>query len=92
MQDLDNFPLRPIASLVVGIFRALVWLWSEFLFDTLGWKIGWCVSRVLTFGKLPEAGFTNEHEATTLTRISVELIGIGTLCFTAWRLSIAFSL
>jgi len=90
--DLDDLPLRPIASVIVGIFRAIIWLWSEFLFDTIGWKIGWLVCRLFSLGKLPDAGFSGEHEATTLTRITVELIGIGTLIVTVWRLSVAFGL
>jgi hypothetical protein len=90
--DLDDLPIRPIASVIVGIFRLLVWLWSEFLFDTLGWRIGWCVCRVLSLGKLPKAGFTQEYEASTATRITVELLGIATLCTVAWKLAALFQL
>lgn len=92
MMDLDDLPIRPIVSVIVGIFRFLVWLWSEFLFDTLGWRIGWCVCRVLSFGKLPTAGFTREYEASAATRISVELLGIAVLCTVAWKLTVAFQL
>ena len=90
--DLDDLPFRPIASVIVGICRFLVWLWSEFLFDTLGWRIGWCVCRVLSLGKLPEAGFTREYEASTATRITVELLGIAVLCTVAWKLTVVFQL
>lgn len=92
MLDIDDIPLRPIASIVVGLLRFIVWLWSEFLFETLGWKLGWCVCRLLSLGKFPQADFSSEEEASIFTRIVVELLGIGTLCFAAWRLSIAFDL
>lgn len=90
--DLDDLPLRPLASVIVGVFRILVWLWSEFLFDTLGWRIGWCVCRVLSFGQLPKVGFTCEDEVSTTTRIAVELLGIAFLCTAAWKLAIMFQL
>jgi hypothetical protein len=92
MIDLDDLPIRPIVSVVVAIFRFLVWLWSEFLFDTLGWRIGWCVCRVLSLGNLPKVGFANEYEASTATRIAVELIGIAVLCTVAWKLTVVFKI
>lgn len=82
--------INSIARLIAGFFRLLVWLWSEFLFDTLGWKIGWCVCKLLSFGQLPKIGLTDADEASTTTRIAVELFGIGFLCTAAWLLSIGF--
>ena len=90
--DIDDLPLRPLASVIVGVFRILVWLWSEFLFDTLGWRIGWCVCRVFSFGQLPKASFTCEDEASFATRIAVELLGIAFLCAAAWKLAVMFQL
>src|SRR5690606_28060805 len=92
MVDLDDFLVRPIVSIVVGTFRFLVWLWSEFLFDTLGWKIGWLVCRTLSLGRFPKAGFSSEGEASTSTRILVELLGIAILCTVAWWLAKRFDL
>lgn len=92
MIDLDDIPIRPIISFIVGVFRFIVWLWSEFLFDTLGWWLGWCVCRTITFGQFPREGFNCEDDANTVTRITVELIGIATLCTIAWLLSMVFDL
>lgn len=90
--DHDDLPFRAIASVIVGVFRFLVWLWSEFLFDTLGWRIGWCVCRALSLGNLPEVGFRCEKDASTAARITVELLGIAVLCIVAWELAVIFRL
>lgn len=88
--EFDELVVRPVASIVVNVIRFLVWLCSEVLFETLGWKIGWCVCRVLSLGQWPKAGLAEEATAGLLTRLLVEVFGIVVLCVVAWRLAVVF--
>lgn len=78
--DLPDLPLRPIA----WVLRALLWLAWEFLFETLGWWIGWTVCRCLSLGLFPRAGIRDEEQVPWGWRLVVELLGIAALAGLLW--------
>jgi len=75
LEELAEGAVKSILRLVGVLVRALVWLFWEFIFETLAWYVGWVLCRVISVGRLPQESI-NEHErASTLTHLIVSLIG-----------------
>jgi len=79
--------LRPVATLLLGIARFLLWLGWEFFVQTVGWSIGWLVCRAIFFGRFPTEALGDRDEASFGTALMVELVGLATLAGTVWLLS-----
>lgn len=86
MVDLDDM-LRPM----LWVARALWWLAWDFMVQTIGWSIGWCIWRGLTFGRFPEADLKEMERASFWVSVLVELTGLaalgGVIVLLAYRLS-----
>lgn len=78
--DFPDLPLRPIA----WVLRALLWLGWEFLFERVGWWIGWSVCRCFSLGLFPKAGLGEGEEVPILLRVAVELMGLAALAALLW--------
>lgn len=81
--EVFELPLR----LVVSVLRALWWLGWEFMIETVGWSIGWCVLRTLTLGKLPRERLSGQDDASWTVQCLVESIGLLCLAGLIWRLT-----
>jgi hypothetical protein len=80
--DLPDLPLRPL----VWLLRGLLWLAWEFLFETVGWWIGWCVCRTLSLGQFPRYGLQDEDVPWPM-RLLVEVMGLAALTALLWALT-----
>lgn len=78
---------RPLATGALWLLRALLWLAWDLALSIVGWGIGWCVCRVLTFGRYPGVGIGEEAHCEFLPRLAVELLGLATLFGLVWWLS-----
>ncbi len=78
--DLPDLPLRPL----VWVLRLLLWLAWEFLFETVGWWIGWTVCRCLSLGHFPSVGIAEGESVPWPLRVMVELLGIAALVALLW--------
>lgn len=74
-------------NLVLGVLRALWWLGWDFIIQTVGWSIGWCVLRVLTLGHYPRERLGDLAGASWVTSLWVELVGLAVLATTIWWLA-----
>ncbi len=87
MSDIAEYLLRPIASATLWLLRALLWLGWELMFSIVGWTVGWCVLRAITFGRLPNVSIRDEEHYELLRRLLVEVVGLGTLFAACWWLA-----
>lgn len=92
MADLADLLIRPLATAVLWLLRALLWLGWELMFSTIGWSIGWCVCRIFSLGRLPDVGIKEEDNYDLLPRLVVELIGLFALGALVWWLAGALEL
>jgi hypothetical protein len=87
VSDIAEYLLRPFATALLWVLRALLWLGWELMFSTIGWSVGWCVIRVISLGRLPSVSIRDEEHYDLLPRILVELVGLGSLFAACWWLA-----
>lgn len=87
MADLAELLIRPIASVVLRFLRALLWLGWDIGVSTIGWSVGWCICRVLSFGRFPSVRLGDEDAYDFLPCLLVEVIGLLALALCVWWLS-----
>lgn len=86
MIDLPDWLDAP-KGLVLGVLRVLWWLAWEVCIETVAWSVGWCVLRVLTWGRYPAERLGGVDEASTGTAIVVGVTGLLALALAIWGLS-----
>jgi hypothetical protein len=74
-------------SAVVAILRMLWWLGWDFAFCTIGWSIGWCFFRVLTFGRFPAEALGELDDAPWIVAVLVETSGLALLALGIFELT-----
>jgi len=74
-------------STVVAILRVLWWLGWDFAFCTIGWSIGWCFFRTITFGRFPAERFGELDEAPWIVVALVETSGLALLALGIFELT-----
>lgn len=85
MEDALEWSFKGIARVLAIAVRILVWFILELCVETVGWYVGWCVLRLLTFNCLPKEGINDYDRASFLlasvvcTAGLVFLVGVGTL-------------
>jgi len=77
-------------SALVAILRVLWWLGWDFMFCTVGWSIGWCFFRVITFGRFPAEALGELGEAPWIVAVLVELTGLALLALAIFSLTHAW--
>lgn len=75
MDDILDFLFKPIIVVTRWIFQVVLLAVFEFFHEYIGWVVGWCFWRLLTFGKYPKEGIWYDDKASLLTNIIVSFTG-----------------
>ena len=88
MEDLfDDGLLRALLRIILGLLRILLFIGWELLVEQVGWYVGWCFYRTLTFGHFPAEKISDQERASVGTAIIVEFTGLGVLALLIYGLS-----
>lgn len=79
MEELADGLFRPILKLILGFLRVLQFLAWDLLFSYIGWSIGWCFYRIISFGKYPNEGIGDLDSCHWGKALFVEFTGLAIL-------------
>ncbi len=79
MDEISDYLIRPIFRIILGLLRVLQFFAWDVFVEPIGWTIGWCFYRTLSFGHWPQENLTELDRAGVLKSLFIELTGLGVL-------------
>lgn len=76
MVELAETFVRPVLGIVLAILRGLLWLGWEVGFHIIGWTVGWVVCKIVTFGHLPDAAYSDVDNVDFWVALTIQIIGL----------------
>jgi hypothetical protein len=78
MEEIAVEFIRPIIRLIIGVLRVLHYL-GWYLFEQVGWTIGWYFYRSISFGQFPAEALSELGQTSWFKALLVEMTGLGIL-------------
>lgn len=80
VDDVLDGLFKPIFKLILAILRILHFIAWDLMFSFVGWSIGWCFLRVITFGYFPSENIGELESCSWVKALFVEIVGLVILC------------
>ena len=79
MEELADGLFKSILRLILLVLRVLQFLAWDLLFSYVGWSIGWCFYRTISFGKFPSESLGDLETSSWGKALFIELTGLAIL-------------
>ncbi|WP_196139744.1 hypothetical protein [Aliikangiella sp. G2MR2-5] len=79
MEELAEGLFKAMLRVLSGGLRVLLFIGWDLMVERVGWTIGWCFYRAVTFGKFPTENVDEIDKAPMPTQLFVEFSGLAFL-------------
>ncbi|MGH1540536.1 MAG: hypothetical protein ACRBHB_08950 [Arenicella sp.] len=76
MEDVADGLLKPVLKLILLLLRGLQFLAWDLFIESIGWTIGWYFYRIVTLGRYPAEGRSEQDETYWAKALFIEATGL----------------